>query len=603
VLWDLAGQPDYRLIHALFLDQVDLGLLLFDAANRERPLAGVEYWLQHLRSATLRNVSAGQSLSDEAASSSAPTLLVAARSDRGTPSLTRDEIKDFCQKEKIFAYAMTSARVNNGVVELIELIKTTILWDRLTATTTTRTFKRIKEYVLALKESSSVEEVLLRPDKLRKALETSDPEWSFTEAEMMTAVGHLTNHGYVTRLQRTSGEEVILLAPTLLTNLASSIVLEARRHERGLGLVDEGRLLAGDYPLPELSALNGDVQAALLDAVTGLFLQRNLCFRETVHDHAFLVFPSLINEKPPVATDFGSMDDVSYRVSGAVATVYAALVIQLGYTNLFHRDHHWQYHAQYELEPGEVCSFRQTSEADGEVDLILSYTAGVGDETRKLFQGAFERFLKRRPVKISRLPTAICTNGHVQERSAVRRAIDQARPVFYCDTCGEKLASPGIEDIGKPVERHADTVRIAEETTDRRTTYEVALAWVKAFRRDHGDGDKKPACFISYAWGDRQHERWVEQLADHLQNADVSVALDRWHNTPATSVTRYIERIEASDFVCALGTPRYLQKDQAQDMDPVVQAELRLIKSKLTRLRGLAAQECDFECCASKQLN
>jgi GTPase SAR1 family protein len=95
VLWDLAGQPDYRLIHALFLDQVDLGLLLFDAANRERPLAGVEYWLQHLRSATLRNVSAGQSLSDEAASSSAPTLLVAARSDRGTPSLTRDEIKDF----------------------------------------------------------------------------------------------------------------------------------------------------------------------------------------------------------------------------------------------------------------------------------------------------------------------------------------------------------------------------------------------------------------------------------------------------------------------------------------------------------------------------
>jgi hypothetical protein len=44
VLWDLAGQPDYRLIHALFLDQANLGLLLFDPTNRERPLAGVEYW-------------------------------------------------------------------------------------------------------------------------------------------------------------------------------------------------------------------------------------------------------------------------------------------------------------------------------------------------------------------------------------------------------------------------------------------------------------------------------------------------------------------------------------------------------------------------------
>src|SRR4029077_2046700 len=30
VLWDLAGQDDYRLIHALFLDDADLALVLFD---------------------------------------------------------------------------------------------------------------------------------------------------------------------------------------------------------------------------------------------------------------------------------------------------------------------------------------------------------------------------------------------------------------------------------------------------------------------------------------------------------------------------------------------------------------------------------------------
>ena len=50
---------------------------------------------------------------------------------------------------------------------------------------------------------------------------------------MMTAVGHLANHGYVIQLKRASGEEAILLAPDLFKNLASSIVLEARRHERG----------------------------------------------------------------------------------------------------------------------------------------------------------------------------------------------------------------------------------------------------------------------------------------------------------------------------------------------------------------------------------
>ena len=66
---------------------------------------------------------------------------------------------------------------------------------------------------------------------------------------MLTAVGHLSNHGYVFLMQRVDGEQTVLLSPDLLVNLASSVVLEARRHERGLGMVDETRLLAGQVPL------------------------------------------------------------------------------------------------------------------------------------------------------------------------------------------------------------------------------------------------------------------------------------------------------------------------------------------------------------------
>jgi WD40 repeat protein len=576
VLWDLAGQPDYRLIHALFLDKVDLGLLLFDPTNRERPLAGVEYWVRHLRSATLPNFAVTRSSSNEKIRPWAPVLLIAARSDRGTPTLTTTEIEEFCRRQDIDGYVVTSARNNVGIAELIGRIKATIRWDRLTATTTTRTFKRIKEHVLKLKESSNREAVLLRPEELRERLENSDVGWRFTDDEMMTAVGHLANHGYVTRLQRASGEEAILLAPDLVVNLASSIVVEARRHERGLGLINEARLLAGDYPFPELVALRAGIQTALLDAAVGLFLQRNICFRETVNDRTWLVFPSLINEKRPSAIDSGS-DDVSYRVSGAVETVYAALVVQLGYTTLFRRDHHWRNQAQYELGPGEICGFRQTAERDGEIELVLSYSDAASDDTRKIFQGTFERFLKRLPVQISRLPAVICPRGHLQERAAVRKAISNSRPIFYCDTCGMRLTTPRIDNIGLPA---GGAARETEEIADNRTSYEVAIAWVKALRRDRGDESWRPTCFISYAWGDPQHERWVEQLADHLQNADVSVTFDRWHNTLRTRIDRFIEGF---DFVCPVGTPSYRLKDQAQYTDPVVQAELRLIESKLMK--------------------
>ena len=37
VLWDLAGQPDYRIIHSLFLDDDDVGLLLFDPNKARQP--------------------------------------------------------------------------------------------------------------------------------------------------------------------------------------------------------------------------------------------------------------------------------------------------------------------------------------------------------------------------------------------------------------------------------------------------------------------------------------------------------------------------------------------------------------------------------------
>lgn len=72
MLWDLAGQPDYRLIHALFLDDADLVLVLFDPTRNDDPLAGVEFWLKQLKVG-------------HPAGGGPPTVLIAARSDRGTP--------------------------------------------------------------------------------------------------------------------------------------------------------------------------------------------------------------------------------------------------------------------------------------------------------------------------------------------------------------------------------------------------------------------------------------------------------------------------------------------------------------------------------------
>ncbi|HJU53011.1 MAG TPA: hypothetical protein VJ715_00500, partial [Pyrinomonadaceae bacterium] len=268
ILWDLAGQPDYRLIHTLFLDDVDLALILFDASDISDPLHGVEFWLEQLKAGRL----APRSEANQG-HSACLKILVGARSDRGAPALTVEELEAFCRQRGISGYLGTSAKAGWGLAELIRRMKELIVWEDKPATVTTVTFKRIKDYVLKLKENLQDQRMVASLPELREPLERTDATWEFTDEEIMTAVGHLENYGYVKRLRTSKGEERILLAPEILNNLASSFVLEARHNPKGLGSLEEKRLLAGEYQFHEgeyqfreLKKLSKEERDVLLDS-------------------------------------------------------------------------------------------------------------------------------------------------------------------------------------------------------------------------------------------------------------------------------------------------------------------------------------------------
>ena len=378
ILWDLAGQPDYRLTHALFLDDADLALVLFDPTDSRDPLHGVEFWLKQLKSGRRR----GGDTREECCS----TILVGARADRGGERLTREELEEFCRQRGIGGgYLLTSASAGTGLEELLRRMKGQIAWEQKPATVTTVTFKRIKDYVLGLKENPEQKEVIISPEELRGRLHGTNDGWEFTDAEMMTAVGHLANYGYVRVLRTSKGEERVLLAPELLNNLAASFVLEARRNPKGLGSLEEKRLLEAGYSFPELEKLSPDERDILLDSAALLFLEHNVCFRETdpLNGKSFLVFPELINLKKPLLEDEQPTEDgAAYTVSGAVENVYASLVVLLGYTQTFTRTDQWRSHARYEVGDRLICGFRQEDERDGELDFVLYFGADVGAPVR-----------------------------------------------------------------------------------------------------------------------------------------------------------------------------------------------------------------------------
>ncbi len=550
ILWDLAGQPDYRLTHALYLDDVDLALLLFDPTRDDNPMSGVEFWLKQLRI-------------DSRLSGGTPTLLIAARSDRGSSQLERKEIVAFCKDRGIKAYLSTSAKSGKGIKELVQQMQEIIPWDKKPATVTTETFKRIKDFVLSLKERSRNRGVILTPKELRQLLEKIDHTLKFSDAEMLTAIGHLENHGYVKRLKTSKGEPRILLAPELLNNLAASFVLEARRNLKGLGLLEEHRLLSGKYKFPELENLTKEEKEIMLDSCAVLFLGHNICFRETdpLNGRTYLVFPELINLKKPLIKDNTlTVDDVAYTISGAVENVYASLVVLMGYTQTFTRTNQWHNHALYEVGTGHKCGFRQEAERPGELDFVLYFGANTPASVRMLFQGLFENFLARRDLTVRRIEPVLCSKKHILNRIVVREQILRGEEFAFCSRCGEKIV---LSEIDQPIyltRKQVDEVESNRQTACQRSQFEQILFRLKSYVTDQGI--TSPECFISYAWGNPNHELWVERiLAKDLQNSGITVILDRWENARiGASVPRFIERVGKADLVIVVGTSLYKKK-------------------------------------------
>ena len=68
--------------------------------------------------------------------------------------------------------------------DLLARMKQLVASDQKPATVTTTTFKRIKDSVLAWKESAEDRPVLVSAEELRARLEATDPQWRFTDDEM-----------------------------------------------------------------------------------------------------------------------------------------------------------------------------------------------------------------------------------------------------------------------------------------------------------------------------------------------------------------------------------------------------------------------------------
>src|SRR5262249_22537683 len=130
-LWDLGGQPHYRLTHQLSLSDVTVALVVYSARNTIDPFADVKYWDRALRTAHQTQEKKAHSLKK---------ILVAAKSDVGTVAVSQKDRETFIAESNFVSYFETNAATGKGIKELHEAIFQAINWEDLTHVTSTFLF-------------------------------------------------------------------------------------------------------------------------------------------------------------------------------------------------------------------------------------------------------------------------------------------------------------------------------------------------------------------------------------------------------------------------------------------------------------------------------
>jgi WD40 repeat protein/DNA-directed RNA polymerase subunit RPC12/RpoP len=433
LLWDLAGQEDYRLIHRLFLDETALALLLLNP-QKDDPFAEADDWLKALDTASQNDTSQRR----------AARLAVFSQVDVGEPKLSKAKLDRFCHDHGFVDWMITSAKngrncsdADNGgqPSKLKRLIADSIPWDKLPWTATPRLLAELKSALLAMRAATDIR--LLRFGELAQRLEQTLPGAQFGESDVRTAVSLLANHGLARPLKF---GDLVLLQPELLNGYAGAIIRSARAHKDEIGCVLEADIYDPRFDFTGVERLkHRPDEELLLRAMVQTFLDHSLCIAEDTPQGRHLVFPSQYRREKDLPHEPDQF--VSYTFSGEWQTVWTTLVVRLWYSQEFAHRELWRNAAEFESARKQMLGLKIAKSGNGTATISLYFDHEVPDELKVIFIEYVHRHLARYACEVTRDRRYVCIQcgTPVKDLEAVRRRLEAKRDFITCQECDEKV--------------------------------------------------------------------------------------------------------------------------------------------------------------------
>lgn len=540
LLWDLAGQPGYRIVHQLHLKGADLALILFDAKSETAPLAGVQHWARAVRHA------------HPATAGGLTTFLVAARIDRGGTNVSDRRIQKLMADFALDEYFKTSALEETNVDLLRSRLLAAIDWTRIPEVTSTALFAAVKQFVM---DQKSTPGSLLTPiDELCRMFQQAVPKGHQLligeqpadpagNGSPELAPTRLTSvfEGCLARLEsadlvkRLKFGDYVLLQPELLDTYAGAIVNAARDEPDGLGCILEADVVRLNFAIPSTGRVVEERQERLLVCATlEELLQHELVLREPTEDGEQLVFPSAYRRDLP-PSEIPKGDGVVFRFEGLVEYVYATLIVRLTRSNRFTRVDSWQSAARFAADGGE-CTVAMKYDGEGRAELWIGYDH-VPDLVRKQFERFVHVHLDRRttPGSVTRERQYSCPyDGTAFTPEQVQRVLRLGRLDIRCPVCEDTVSLRDDYEEANGSDQHTAAM---DASADAGRDSAAATAVLRG-KEEAAEFD----VFLCHNWKDKPA---VRELAQRLRDRGLRPWLDERQLRPGEMWQPALEEVIA----------------------------------------------------------
>lgn len=460
LLWDLAGQEDYRLIHRLFLEETALALLLINP-QKDDPFAEAGDWLKALETAASQHASQRQ----------VPRLLVFSQIDVGGMKLGSAKIERFREQHGFAGWLATSAKTgeycsdaeNGGKPSrLKQMIADYIPWATLPWTATPRLLAELKNAVMTLRDKSDIR--LLRFSELAQRLEQVLPGERFGETDVRTAVTLLANHGLARPLKF---GDLVLLRPDLLNGYAGAVIRAARAHKDEIGCVPETDVYAPGFDFTGVDRLSRPDEELLLRAMVQTFLEKSLCIAENTPQGRHLVFPSQYRREKDIPWEPDVF--VSYTFSGEWQTVWTTLVVRLWYSQEFEHRELWRNAAELQSKRGQLLGLKiDNRQGEGQATISLFFDLKTPDDLKVILIEYVHQHLDKYASNVTRDRRYVCQCGKpVKDLDEVRERLEAGKTFIYCQKCDERVLLIDFIEQRLKSDPVARKILVMEETATR----------------------------------------------------------------------------------------------------------------------------------------